>query len=41
MGWLHRRQKLAEEQNKEKFELWNEVMMRKQAEKKRRMEGHQ
>jgi hypothetical protein len=41
MGWLQRRQKLAEEQNKEKFELWNEVMMRKQAEKKRRMEGHQ
>lgn len=41
MGWFQRRQKLADEQNKEKFELWNEVMMRKQAEKKRRMEGAQ
>ena len=36
VGWLQRRQKLQEEQNREKFELWNEVMTRKQAEKKRR-----
>ncbi|KAL3815905.1 hypothetical protein ACHAXA_005753 [Cyclostephanos tholiformis] len=37
-GWLQRRQKLHEEQNREKFELWNEFMMKKQAEKKRRAE---
>ncbi|KAL3797196.1 hypothetical protein ACHAW5_006058 [Stephanodiscus triporus] len=41
VGWLQRRQKQQEEQNKEKFELWNEVMMRKQAEKKRKMEEQQ
>ncbi len=35
IGWLQRRQKLHEEQNKEKFGLWNEVMMKKQAEKKK------
>ena len=38
VSWLQRRQKLHEEQNREKFELWNEVMMKKQAEKKRRAE---
>jgi len=34
IGWLQRRQKQQEEHNKEKFGLWNEVMMKKQAEKK-------
>ena len=38
VGWLQRRQKQQEELNKEKFELWNEVMMKKQAEKKRKMD---
>ena len=38
VGWLQRRQKHQEELNKEKFELWNEVMMKKQAEKKRKMD---
>ena len=38
VGWLQRRQKQQEELNKDKFELWNEVMMKKQAEKKRKME---
>lgn len=41
IGWLQRRQKQQEEQNKEKFGLWNEVMMKKQAEKKKRMEEAQ
>jgi import inner membrane translocase subunit TIM50 len=35
IGWLQRRQKQQEEHNKEKFGLWNEVMMKKQAEKKK------
>lgn len=38
IGWLQRRQKEQEEHNKEKFGLWNEVMMKKQAEKRKRME---
>lgn len=37
IGWLQRRQKQQEEHNKEKFGLWNGVMMKKQAEKKKRM----
>jgi hypothetical protein len=41
MGWLQRRQKQQEEQNKEKFGLWNEVMQKKQAEKKKKMEEAQ
>lgn len=41
VGWLQRRQKQQEEQNKEKFGLWNEVMMKKQAEKKKKMEEAQ
>jgi import inner membrane translocase subunit TIM50 len=40
-GWLQRRQKQQEEQNKEKFALWNEVMMKKQAEKRKKMEEQQ
>lgn len=38
IGWLQRRQKQQEEHNKEKFGLWNEVMQKKQAEKKKKME---
>lgn len=41
IGWLQKRQKQQEEHNKEKFGLWNEVMQKKQAEKKRKMEEAQ
>mmetsp|Transcript_20987 Transcript_20987/g.39681 ORF Transcript_20987/g.39681 Transcript_20987/m.39681 type:complete len:450 (-) Transcript_20987:247-1596(-) len=41
MGWLQRRQKQQEEQNKEKFGLWNEVMMKKQADKQKQLEEQQ
>jgi len=41
VGWLQRRQKQQEEHNKEKFGLWNEVMMKKQAEKQKKMEEQQ
>lgn len=41
MGWLQRRQKQQEEHNKEKFGLWNEVMQKKQVEKKKKMEEAQ
>lgn len=41
MGWLQRRQKQNEEQNKEKFGLWQEVMTKKQADKKKKMEDAQ
>jgi len=41
MGWLQRRQKQNEEQNKEKFGLWQEVMTQKQAAKKKKMEDAQ
>lgn len=41
VGWLQRRQKQQEEHNKEKFGLWNEVMVKKQAEKKKKMEEAQ
>jgi hypothetical protein len=33
MGFLNRRQEEKEEQQKRKFEKWNEVMMKKQKEK--------
>ena len=35
VGWLMKRQKLNEEQNREKFELWNEVMAQKAEQKKK------
>mmetsp|Transcript_911 Transcript_911/g.1769 ORF Transcript_911/g.1769 Transcript_911/m.1769 type:complete len:435 (-) Transcript_911:82-1386(-) len=38
IGWLQRRQQQQEEANKEKFGLWNEVMMKKQAERQKKME---
>jgi len=38
IGWLQRRQKQQDEANKEKFGLWNEVMMKKQAERQKKME---
>ena len=41
IGWLQRRQKQQEEANKEKFGLWNEAMMKKQAERQKRMEEQQ
>ncbi len=41
IGWLQRRQQQQEEANKEKFGLWNEVMMKKQAERQKKMEEQQ
>lgn len=41
IGWLQRRQQQQEEANKEKFGLWNEVMMKKQADRQKKMEEQQ
>ena len=41
IGWLQRRQKQQEEANKEKFGLWNEVMMKKQADRQKKLEEQQ
>mmetsp|Transcript_7092 Transcript_7092/g.14571 ORF Transcript_7092/g.14571 Transcript_7092/m.14571 type:complete len:459 (-) Transcript_7092:165-1541(-) len=41
VGWLQRRQKLQEEHNREKFGLWNEVMMKKQQEKQKKLQEQQ
>ena len=41
IGWLQRRQKQQEEHNREKIGLWNEVMMKKQVEKKKKLEEQQ
>lgn len=41
IGWLQRRQQQQEEANKEKFGLWNEVMMQKQAARQKKMEEQQ
>eukprot|EP00578_Thalassiosira_sp_NH16_P009126 CAMPEP_0181116760 /NCGR_PEP_ID=MMETSP1071-20121207/22128_1 /TAXON_ID=35127 /ORGANISM="Thalassiosira sp., Strain NH16" /LENGTH=374 /DNA_ID=CAMNT_0023201037 /DNA_START=202 /DNA_END=1326 /DNA_ORIENTATION=- len=41
IGWLQRRGKQKKEQDEEKFGLWNEVMTKKRAEKKKKMEGAQ